>query len=174
MVLVETTHSVRVNQSMIRLDGDPWHSIQVPLQDDPAGDQATPPQQAQMVNHSGNEPLLRPGADHSLWIKQTSNQVDLLEAMVQEPLLSPHMSQQGFLVGVPSTLGAVHETTHWADLAYLTVGTDKTNMATAISMHLISISKEEGSSWRSLMTLSGRNAIGQGSTWKKRNPLEHP
>jgi hypothetical protein len=43
------------------------------------------------------------------------------------------MNKQGFLVGVPFTLEAVHETTQWADLAYLTVGTDKTNMATAIS-----------------------------------------
>jgi hypothetical protein len=73
MVLVETTHSVvRVNQSKVGLDGDPWHSIQVPLRDDPADDKATPPLQAQMVNRSGHEPLLRPGTDHSLWIKQTS------------------------------------------------------------------------------------------------------
>ena len=43
------------------------------------------------------------------------------------------MSKQGLLVGVPFTFGAVHETTQWADLAYLTVGTDKTNMATATS-----------------------------------------
>jgi len=82
MVLVETTHSVvRVKQSKVRLDGDPWHSIQLPLQDDPAGNQATPPQQAQMVDHSGNEPLLPPGMDHSLCIKQTSNQVQFLETM---------------------------------------------------------------------------------------------
>jgi len=46
------------------------------------------------------------------------------------------MNQQAFLVGVPFTLEAVHETTQWADLAYLTVGTDKTNMATAISYTL--------------------------------------
>jgi len=137
MVLVETPHSVvRVNQSKFRLDGDPWHSIQVPLQDDPAGNQATPPQQAQLVDHSGNEPLPRPGMDHSLWIKQANNQVQLLEAMVQEPLLSPHMNKQGFLVGVPFTLEAVHETTQWADLAYLTVSTNKTSMATAISYAL--------------------------------------
>ena len=74
----------------------------------------------------------RSGMDHSLWIKQTSNQVQFLEAMVQEPLLSPHMCKQGFLVGVPFTLEAVHETTQWADIAYLTVGTDKSNMTTAI------------------------------------------
>jgi hypothetical protein len=46
------------------------------------------------------------------------------------------MNKQGFLVGVPFTLEAVHETTQWADLAYLTVGTNKTNMATAISYAL--------------------------------------
>jgi hypothetical protein len=64
MVLVDTPHSVvRVNQSKVRLDGDPWHSIQVPLQDDPAGNQATPPQQALLVDHS-DEPLPRPGMDH--------------------------------------------------------------------------------------------------------------
>jgi hypothetical protein len=74
--------------------------------------------------------------EHSLWIKQASNQVHFLEAMVQEPLLSPHMSQQGFMVGVPFSLKDVHETTQWADLAYLTVGTDKANMATAISYAL--------------------------------------
>ena len=44
MVLVETPHSVvRVNQSKVRLDSDPWQDIQEPLPDDPAGNQATPP-----------------------------------------------------------------------------------------------------------------------------------
>jgi len=119
MVLVETPHSVvRVKQSKVRLDGDPWQDIQVPLPDDPAGNQATPPRQAQLVDHSGDEPLPRPGTDHSLWIKQATNQFDFLEAMIQEPLLSPHMNKQDFLVGIPFTLEAVYESTQWADFTY--------------------------------------------------------
>jgi len=67
---------------------------------------------------SGDEPLPRPGTDHSLWIKQATNQFDFLEAMIQEPLLSPHMNKQDFLVGIPFTLEAVYESTQWADFTY--------------------------------------------------------
>jgi len=85
---VETTHSVvRFNQSLVRLDSDPWHGIQVPLQDDPADNQATTPPQVQMADHSGGWPLLRPGVRHSLWIKQPGTQVQFLEAVVRESLL---------------------------------------------------------------------------------------